>query len=275
MFKPPQLPGKEPLSTLIATEGQQLRDGLLHSIVKCMQIQNSLYRLVLLKLQAHVAAMADIKTCDSQIDEASLAESGGVESSGIFQNPDFPVAQRTRGKTGSVKYAPKLASNDGVCRTSSEESASVSANGATKVSNTVSNVRGLNNTPVFLSTGTKEVNPSNALNAASTDVLRENLSDAPITLLNEVKEPLEALMRCADIQRSLFQGLITVNMEEGNVKSGTRFSQTAWQAFEGKEEGGISTCAEFLFERLPGRLGYPRMKINGSDYVSIADGFDG
>lgn len=213
VFKPPQLPetGKELLSILIPTEGRQLRDALLQSIAKCMKIQNSLYRLVLLKLQAHVAAMADTETCDSQIDVAGLAESGDVEISGILQNPE------------SVDYARKLASNDGLCGTSSEESASVSVNGATKVSNTVSNVRGLNSTPVFLSTGTKEVNPSNALNAASTDMLGENLSDAPITLLNEVKEPLEALTRCADIQRSLFQGLITVNIEEeGRVKSGNK-----------------------------------------------------
>lgn len=40
-----------PAPTLTVLEGKELMDSLLESIVKCMQIQNSLYRLVLLKLE--------------------------------------------------------------------------------------------------------------------------------------------------------------------------------------------------------------------------------
>ena len=45
---------RQPAKTLTSSEGKQLTDSLLESIVKCMQIQNSLYRLVLLKLNQHV-----------------------------------------------------------------------------------------------------------------------------------------------------------------------------------------------------------------------------
>lgn len=121
VFSPTQAPadGKEPLSTLTVSEGQQLKDALLQSIVKCMQIQNSLYRLVLVKLQAHV-------TADGQTDP-----------------------HRSGASTSSK--------------------------------------------------------------ALNTEVSREGANDVPSALLCELKEPLEGLMRCTDIQRSLFQRLVTVN----------------------------------------------------------------
>ena len=119
VFSPPQpsAAGKEPLPTV--SEGKQLRDALLQSIGKCVQIQNSLYRLVLLKVKVHV-------------------------------KPD--------GQTDS-HHTTACAS-------------------------------------------------SKALNS---EVSRKGSNDVPSALLCELKEPLESLMRCADIQRSLFQRLITMN----------------------------------------------------------------
>ena len=124
VFSPPQTSaaGKEPLSTLSVSEGQQIKDALLESIVKCMQIQNSLHRLVLLKLQVHVTAAAGQTDTDPQCSGASL----------VAKDPS---------KEGS----------------------------------------------------------------------RDSLSDTR-ALLCELKEPLEGLMRCADIQRSLFQRLMAVNL---------------------------------------------------------------
>ena len=130
VFTTPQPPAaeNEPLSSLSVSEGQQLRDALLESIVKCMQIQNSLYRLVLLKLQACATGLTD---ADSQHSAALNASS----------------------KVPSAK-----------------------------------------------STG-------------------DSQNTAVGAFLCELKEPLNALMRCADIQRLLFQRLITVNLittEEAN-----------------------------------------------------------
>ena len=108
---------RQPAKTLTSSEGKQLTDSLLESIVKCMQIQNSLYRLVLLKLNQHVtdAVCGDTDTPD-------LPEAGHTEST------------------------------------------------------------------------------------------RQNRAYDPGALLCDLKEPLGALMRCADIQRGLFQRMIIVNV---------------------------------------------------------------
>lgn len=119
----PTVAKNEPAQTLSVSEGRQLMDSLLESVVKCMQIQNSLHRLVLLKLRQH-AAVSEGRTD---------AVSGHTDAS------DFPQAH-------------------------SEEST------------------------------------------------RENPNYDPGALLCELKEPLGALMRCADIQQGLFQRMITVNL---------------------------------------------------------------
>ena len=49
----------EPAPTVTVSEGKELMDSLLESIIKCMQIQNSLYRLVLLKLEKRAAEPKD------------------------------------------------------------------------------------------------------------------------------------------------------------------------------------------------------------------------
>ena len=115
VFTPPQpqAADKKPLSALSVSEAQELKNALLESIAKCMQIQNSLYKLMLLKLQAFIRGQADADT-------DHRGESNG--DTGDSQN------------TG------------------------------------------------------------------------------PRALLNELNEPLNSLMRCADIQRSLYQRLVTVSL---------------------------------------------------------------
>ena len=72
--------GKELLSTV--TGKLQLRDSLVQNIVKCRKIQNSLYRLVLLKLQSHVTAVTRDHT-DSNCKETSAST---IERSGANEN---------------------------------------------------------------------------------------------------------------------------------------------------------------------------------------------
>lgn len=132
VFAPVQLlkSEKEPLSALTVAKKERVRDDLLQSIVKCMQIQSSLYRLVLLKLQLHVTA------------EAATDNQDPSQNSTTF-----------KGKSSK----PQLSS------------------------------QGSNN--------------------------------SPSALLCELKEPMEALMHCASIQRSLFEKLLfsitpTTNSED-------------------------------------------------------------
>ena len=135
VFTPPQpqAADKKPLSALSVSEAQELKNALLESIAKCMQIQNSLYKLVLLKLQAFIRDQAD---ADAD------AEQRGASS----------------GDTG------------------------------------------------------------------------DNQNTGPGTLLNEIKEPLNSLMRCADIQRSLYQRLVTMSWISGEE---TEQSITGnWQSFD-------------------------------------------
>ena len=124
VFSQPESPAveKEPTQTLTVSEGRQLTGSLLESTIKCMQVQNALYRLVLLKL--------------------------GGRTSG-----------HTTGTSGSENTgAPELL-----------------------------------DTPNIESAG-------------------ENLNDAAKVLLCELEMPLQALMRCAEIQKGLFQRMITVNL---------------------------------------------------------------
>ena len=135
VFTPPQpqAADKKPLSALSVSEAQELKNALLESVAKCMQIQNSLYKLVLLKLQAFIRDQAD---ADAD------AEQRGASS----------------GDTG------------------------------------------------------------------------DNQNTGPGTLLNEIKEPLNSLMRCADIQRSLYQRLVTMSWISGEE---TEQSITGnWQSFD-------------------------------------------
>ena len=125
---------KETAQTLTVSEGKQLTEALLKSIMKCMQIQNSLYRLVLLKL------------------------AGRASCSSSQLNTDVPE-----------------------------------------------------------DTGTSEMHE-----APSMDSTGENLKYDPKVLICELKEPLEALMRCASIQRTLFQRLTSVNLATLKLSNGNQ-----------------------------------------------------
>lgn len=114
---------RQPAQTLTFSEGRQLTDCLLESIVKCMQIQNSLHRLVLLKLSQHAAC--------------------------------------TEGQTDAVS---------------------------------------------------RDTDASDLPEARHAESARQNRTNDPGALLCDLKEPLGALMRCADIQRGLFQRMIAVNL---------------------------------------------------------------
>ena len=91
-------------------------DSLLESVIKCTQIQNSLHRLVLLKLEQHAVV------AEGQADTSDCTEARPLQNTG------------------------------------------------------------------------------------------ESLNYDPGALLCELKEPLGALMHCADIQRGLFQRMITINL---------------------------------------------------------------
>ncbi|XP_068757006.1 uncharacterized protein [Montipora capricornis] len=151
VFIPPQpsVAEKEPLSSLTDTNRQALMDFLLQSIVKCMQIQNSLHRLMLLKLKSHVTSSAD----------------GQTDSHG---------SRLSKGKL------PKASNQEGF--------------------------------------SSRSVN---------------NNSSA---LLCELKEPLEALMQCAGIQRSLFLKLLTVNKVITDVETNQGIASTV-----GSQEGQDTT----------------------------------
>ena len=140
---------RQTAQSLTCSEGGQLTDCLLESIVKCMQVQNTLYRLVLLKLSRHVT------DAERQTD----AVSGDTDASGL------PEA-----RTGSA---------------------------------------------------------------------RQNWTYDPGALLCELKEPLGALMRCADIQRGLFQGMIAVNKMTTEDLSDESLSST-------RNQGGIAHQYKFL-----------------------------
>ena len=133
VFTPPQpqAADKKPLSALSVSEAQKLKNALLESIAKCMQIQNSLYKLVLLTLQAFIRGQAD---ADSEHRGASSGDTS------------------------------------------------------------------------------------------------DNQNTGPGALLNEIKEPLNSLMRCADIQRSLYQRIVTVSLISSEE---TEQSITGnWQSFD-------------------------------------------
>ena len=57
----------------------------------------------------------------------------------------------------------------------------------------------------------KEVAAIDASKASNTENAEKSVNGAPLTLLCELQDPLNALIRCADIQRELFQSVMTLN----------------------------------------------------------------
>ncbi|XP_022782765.1 uncharacterized protein LOC111323609 isoform X2 [Stylophora pistillata] len=142
---------KEKGQTLTVSEGKQLSEALLKSIMKCIQIQNSLYRLVLLQITGRAS-------CSSS-------------------QPNSDVLGNVR--TSEIHEAPNESSTAG-----------------------------------------------------------ENFKHDTKVLLSDLKRPLEALMRCLSIQKTLFQrltavSLATLELSTGNLemKSKPRADNLAMQSF--------------------------------------------
>ena len=124
---------KETGQMLTVSEGKQLSEALLKSIMKCIQIQSSLYRLVLLQIAGRAS-------CSSS-------------------QPDTDVQ-------GSVHASDE------------HEASDVSSTG-------------------------------------------ENCKHDTQVLLSDLKQPLEALMRCLSIQKTLFQRLIAVSLATLELSNGS------------------------------------------------------
>ena len=80
---------------------------------------------------------------------------------------------------------------------------------ATVVENAIDNV--CSDAASTSSVYSKEVAAIDASKAANTENVEKFLNGAPLTLLCELQDPLNALIRCADIQRELFQSVMTLN----------------------------------------------------------------
>ena len=239
-------------TALSISEAKQLRDGLLGSIVKCTQIQNSLYRLLLLKLQAHITGPSDTSLEYSDA-SASFTKTSGMEKAeecvlkGAQQaNVDSKHTKRTGvcldnitsecdtlGATGGLDDASKISDVRGIGEgkndiadtlrvdktemnpskaSSTDEALFENPHGLTQaalVENAIDAV--CSDAASTSSVYSNEVAAIDALKAANTENVEKCLNGAPLTLLCELQDPLNALIRCADIQRELFQSVMTLN----------------------------------------------------------------
>ena len=254
----PQGADKQPLSEMSLSETQELKDALLESIAKCMQIQNSLYRLVLVKLHARVkdagvkasfqfesrelplndelsAAVTEMKVKTSPdpstLKSLDVEEGLDVSLNDTTKTPNIKSlddAEKNAGKEkvempikalnegnledtpGSLPEAPNLGSLEGTYpsfNTEGTEQHSDTAPGSVSSLDDTGATR-LNDTP---------------------DATLENQKEIPKdvfeTLLNQLAQPLQALNRCTQIQRDLFQKLSIVNAitsKDGKALSGMR-----------------------------------------------------
>ena len=239
-------------TALSISEAKQLRDALLGSIVKCTQIQNSLYRLLLLKLQAYITGPSDTGVEYSD-ESASLPKTSRMENAEEFVlngaqlvNIDSKHTKSTGvcldnitsqydtlGATGGLDDASKISYGRGIgerkdviadtlrvdktgknpSKASSTDDAVVeNPHGLTQpavVENAVDDV--CSDAASTSSVYSKEVAAIDASKAPNTENVEKCLSGAPLTLLCELQDPLNALIRCADIQRELFQSVMTLN----------------------------------------------------------------
>ncbi|XP_067050295.1 uncharacterized protein [Acropora muricata] len=235
--------GKEPLSSV--TSKLQLRDTLVQNIVRCRKIQNSLYRLVLLKLQSHATGVTRDHT-DSSYKEnsASKTERSVANENNTAGDPSMEDL------TGTVHGASEVPSteseaeglNDSLVCPSEKNEVENADYAATDVVGAELNI---NNAPE-VSTMESKVDPSGesdvskAANENSSSVQEneeDSVHDVPSTqgsssasspgnvssdksqvsrlcrraFLCALKEPLDTLVRCTEIQRSLFHNLTMVN----------------------------------------------------------------
>ena len=186
-------------TALSISDAKQLRDALLGSIVKCTQIQNSLYRLLILKLQAHVTGPSDtgLECSDTS---ASLLETSGIEKAeecvlngAQLANIDSKHAKSTRVCLDNI----------------TSECGTLNAAGGLDDASKISYVKDTENS-------------------------EKSVNGAPRTLLGELQDPFNALIRCADIQRELFQRMMTIN--ELNTKEASDLSGKESSPRENKGE---------------------------------------
>ena len=255
-------------TALSISDAKQLRDALLGSIVKCTQIQNSLYRLLLLKLQAHITGPSDTSLEYSDA-SASFTKTSGMEKAeecvlkGAQQaNVDSKHTKRTGvcldnitsecdtlGATGGLDDASEISDVRGIGEgkndiadtlrvdktemnpskaSSTDEALFENPHGLTQaalVENAIDAV--CSDAASTSSVYSNEVAAIDALKAANTENVEKCLNGAPLTLLCELQDPLNALIRCADIQRELFQSVMTLNelkTEEASDLSGKESS---------------------------------------------------
>ena len=250
-------------TALSISEAKQLRDGLLGSIVKCTQIQNSLYRLLLLKLQAHITGPFDTGV-EYRDESTSLPKTSGMEKAEEYVLNGAQLANidskhtkstgvcldnitsecDTLGAIGGLDDASKISDVRGIgerkndiadtlrvdktgmnpCRASSTDDALFEnphgLTQATVVENAIDDV--CSDAASTSSVYSKEVAAIDASKAANTENVEKSVNGAPLTLLCELQDPLNALIRCADIQRELFQSVMTVS--ELNTKEASDLS---------------------------------------------------
>lgn len=235
--------GKEPLSTV--TSKLQLRDTLVQNIVKCRKIQNSLYRLVSLKLQSHVTTLTRDHT-DSSCKETSASK---TERSVANENnaAGDPSMEDLTGTVHGPAEAPTTDSaveglNDSlVCPSEKNEvenadyaasdvvGAELNINNASEVSTVESKVDPLGESDVSKAANENsssvqenekdsvhDIPSTQASSSASSsgDVLSDKSQVSRLcrrAFLCGLKESLDTLVRCTDIQRSLFHNLTIVN----------------------------------------------------------------
>ena len=239
-------------TALSISDAKQLRDALLGSIVKCTQIQNSLYRLLLLKLQAHITGPSDtgLEYSDAS---ASFAKTSGMEKAeecvlkGAQQaNVDSKHTKRTGvcldnitsecdtlGATGGLDDASTISDVSGIGEgkndiadtlrvdktemnpskaSSTDEALFENPHGLTQaalVQNAIDDV--CSDAASTSSVYSMEVAAIDASKAPNTENAEKSVNGTPLTLLCELQDPLNALIRCADIQRELFQSVMTLN----------------------------------------------------------------
>lgn len=243
---PAQAADKKPLSALSVSESQKLNTDLLESIAKCMQVQNSLYRLVLLKLHSRVKDAGE--TCSREFDSKEVelheASSAAISGMNVKDSPDPAIVKSPDAEEGldlsfnDPTKKPNIKSLDGNDKNVGKRGADVmitaSNNGNLKDISGISpkapkleslegplssfnreGKKGLSDTSGFSSldgTGATLNDTPEALLGNQ----KGGPKDASKTLLNELAQPLQALIRCTQIQRSLFHKLIQVNAITSN-----------------------------------------------------------
>lgn len=234
---------------LSISEAKQVRDALLGSIVKCTQIQNSLHRLLLLKLQAYITGPSDTGV-EYNDESASLPKTSGMEKAeeecvlngAQLANIDCKLTKSTGvcldnitsecdtlGATGGLDDAAKISDVRGIGERKNviADTLRVDKTGMnpSKASSTVENPHGFTQAAVVenadddvcsdaastSSVYSKEVAAIDASKAANSENVEKCLNGASLTLLCELQDPLNALIRCADIQRELFLSVMTLN----------------------------------------------------------------